>query len=652
MNRSLTIALAGNANVGKSCIFNKLTGLSQVVGNWPGKTVEKVEGTLYFQGYKIRVIDLPGTYSLSAYSAEEVVVRDYLLSREADVVIDVVDASALERNLYLTLQLMELQVPLVIALNQVDMAEKKGLIIDHEELSRLLGVKVIPTIAITGKGLNELLQAVIEVIEKGDQLVPKVPTYGREVEEKINCLEENVKKLEISKKYPPRWLSIKLLERDPLVLEIVSKGEGGAEVVKLADELISELEEVHGESSPIIMAAERYAKIAEIISKAQRIVATPRVKWERIFDYVTTHPVLGYLVLFSVIAGMLSLVFYFGGLLSEVIESYIGGPLIAIIEALLQALPLEVVNVVTRGLVTGFVAGFVIILPFIIPFYVILSILEDTGYLPRAAYLTDSLMHKIGLHGKALLPILLGFGCNVPACLGCRILETDRERYLCGLAVTFVPCAARTVVILGLVGMYVGIIPALSIYLIAFTIIFLVTKLAYKVVPGEPMDLIMEMPPYRKPSLKVVALKTWSKTKSFAAVAFPIIVAGSLVLEMLRIMNLMDPIVSVMKPLTVGLLGLPAEAAVPLIFGFLRKELALIMLAEALGTYNLPLVMTLSQMYVFALVVAIYIPCIATFAALIREFGWNRALLISLTTLVVAMLAGTLAHIALATLGL
>ncbi|MDH5816526.1 MAG: ferrous iron transport protein B [Candidatus Nezhaarchaeota archaeon] len=647
MKRNLTIALAGNANVGKSCIFNKLTGLSQMVGNWPGKTVEKAEGTLYFQGYKIRVIDLPGTYSLSTYSAEEVIVRDYLLSREADVIVNVVDASALERNLYLTLQLMELQVPLIIALNQVDMAEKKGLMIDHEELSRLLGVKVVPTVAITGKGLNELLQTVIEAVEKGHQLVAKAPTYGREVEERIKCLEDNIKKLEISKKYPSRWLSIKLLERDPLVIEMVSKSEGGAEVIRLADELISELEEVHGESSPVIMAAERYAKIVEIISKAQRIVAPPRVKWERIFDYVTTHSVLGYLILLSVIAGMLSLVSYFGGLLSEVIESYVGEPLMAVVETLLQALPAEVVDIVTHGLIAGLVAGLVIILPFIIPFYAILSILEDTGYLPRAAYLTDSFMHKIGLHGKALLPILLGFGCNVPACVGCRILETDRERTLCGLAVTFVPCGARTVVILGLVGVYVGILPALSIYFITFMVLLLVTKLAYEVMPGEPMDLIMEMPPYRRPSLKIVALKTWSKTKSFAVVAFPIIVVGSLVVETLRVVNLIDPIVSAMEPLIVGLLGLPAEAAVPLIFGFLRKELALVMLAEALRTYDFSLVMTPSQMYVFALVVAIYIPCVATFAALVREFGWIRALSISLTTLMVAVLIGTLAHIAL-----
>ncbi|MEM4576185.1 MAG: ferrous iron transport protein B [Candidatus Nezhaarchaeales archaeon] len=653
MKRSFTIALAGNANVGKSCIFNRLTGLSQTIGNWPGKTVEKAEGTLYFKGLKIKVIDLPGTYSLSAYSIEEVIVRDYLLSREANVVINVLDATALERNLYLTLQLMELRIPLVLALNQIDMAEKRGIVVDHEKLSRILGVKVVPTVAITGEGLNNLLEAAIDVAEKGHQEVAPPLTYGKEVEKRIEQLENEVRKLNLCEKYPPRWLSIKLLERDPLVVELVSKSEGGAEVIKLADSLANELEEIHGEPSPIVIASERYAKVTEIVSKVQRIVAPSRVKWERTLDYITTHPVLGYVMLGLTVAGMLSLVFYSGNLLSGVIESYIGEQLKEMTETFLSnVLPAELVDIVTKGLVSGLVAGLVIVLPYVVPFHIVLSILEDSGYLPRAAYLTDNFMHKMGLHGKALLPILLGFGCNVPACLGCRILETDRERCLCGLAVSFVPCTARTIVILGIVGRYLGIIPAFSIYLIAIVAMFLVTRLAYKVMPGEPMDLIMEIPSYRRPSIRIVLTKTWSKTKSFIIVALPIIIAGSFVLESLNFMKLTDLIISVMRPLTTGLLGLPAEAAIPLIFGFMRKELSVVMLAEVLKTYDFPLVMSFSQLYVFALVVAIYIPCIATLATLVREFGWKRALLISVTTIVVATLIGALANITLRAFGL
>ena len=643
--KSITIALAGNANVGKSSIFNRLTGLSQHVGNWPGKTVEKAEGTLYFQGYKIEVIDLPGAYSLSPYSVEEVIVRDYLLSREADVVVDVVDASALERNLYLVIQLVELQAPLVIALNQVDMAERKGIAIDHEKLSEMLGVKVVPTVAITGEGLNELLRAIVEAVERGEGLTAKLLTYGKEVEERIRRLEVEVRKLGMGEKYPPRWVSIKLLERDPLVAELVSKCEGGAEVLKLADELARELEDMHGEPSPIVIASERYSKISEIVSRVQKVVAPPRVKWERTLDYATTHPVLGYVILLSTIAGMLGLVFYFGGLLSEVIEGYVGNPLAEVTRALLStSLPAEAVRIVVDGLVMGFVAGLVVVLPYVVPFYAILSILEDSGYLARAAYLTDNLMHRIGLHGKAVLPMLLGLGCNVPACVGCKILETDRERMLCGLAAVFVPCVARTVVILGAVGRYLGVLPALSIYFLAFLVLLMVVKLAYRVAPGEPMDLIMEMPAYRRPSLRLTALKTWSKAKSFVVVALPIIMAASSALEVLSAVGLAEQLVPAMAPLTVGLLGLPAVAAIPLVFGFLRKELALVMLAEVLGTWELSEAMTPAQLYTFALVTSIYIPCVATLAALVREFGWKRAILVAVTTLAVAIAAGALAH--------
>jgi ferrous iron transport protein B len=643
--RTITIALAGNANVGKSSIFNRLTGLSQHVGNWPGKTVEKAEGTLYFRGHKIKVIDLPGAYSLSPYSVEEVIVRDYLLSREADVVVDVVDASALERNLYLTLQLVELRAPLVIALNQVDVAEKRGIAIDHEKLSEILGVKVVPTVAVTGEGLNELLRATVEALEKGEEMVARPLTYGKEVEERIKRLEVEVRRLGLSERYPPRWVSIKLLERDPLVAELISKCEGGSKVLELADELARELEEMHGEPSPIIIASERYSKISEIVSRVQRVVAPPRVRWERVLDYATTHPLLGYAILLSTIAGMLGLVFYTGSFLSELIESYVGDPLAEAARALLlSGLSAEAVEIVVDGLVAGFVAGLVVVLPYVVPFYAVLSILEDSGYLARVAYLTDNLMHRIGLHGKAVLPMLLGFGCNVPACVGCRILETHRERLLCGLAVVFVPCAARTIVILGAVGRYLGVLPALSIYLLVFLTMLLVVRLAYKVAPGEPMDLIMEMPAYRRPSLRVTALKTWSKTKSFIVVAFPIIIAASAALEVLNAMGLTELLVPAMAPLTIGLLGLPAETAIPLIFGFLRKELALVMLAEALGTWEFLQAMTPAQLYTFALVTSIYIPCVATLAALVREFGWKRAVLVAIATLAAAIVVGALAY--------
>jgi len=644
--KRLTIALAGNANVGKSCVFNQLTGLNQTIGNWPGKTVEKAEGTLYFQGYRIKVIDLPGTYSLSAYSAEEVVARDFIASREADVVIDIVDASALERNLYLTLQLVELETPLVVALNQVDMAEKKGIVIDHEKLSEILGVPVVPTVAVTGVGLKELLQAVVDVAEGKRPGKPKRILYGREIEERLRALEREVEGLNLPRKYPSRWLSIKLLELDPLVVDLVSRVEGGRRVVELAEEIARELEDMHGEPIGVIMAAERYSKITRMVSEVQRIIAPPRVKWERYLESLTTHPVLGYIILAAVLAGMLSFVFYVGGLASASIEEGTA-PLLELAEELLkQALPQEVASVVVNGALVGLVAGLTVVLPYIIPFHIILSLLEDSGYLPRAAYLTDNLMHKVGLHGKALIPILLGFGCNVPACVGCRILETDRERCLCGFATVLIPCAARTIVILGVVGRFIGIAAALSIYLVDFAVMLLITRLAYKALPGEPVGLIMEIPPYRRPSLRSLLSKTWVRTREFIVIAFPIIIVASTFLEALNSFNLVEPVISVMEPFTSGLLGLPAQAIVPLLFGFLRKELAVVMLADALGTTDFSQVMSMGQMYTFALVVTLYIPCVATLAALVKEFGWRRAITIALLTIAVASALGGLLHLA------
>jgi ferrous iron transport protein B len=283
-------------------------------------------------------------------------------------------------------------------------------------------------------------------------------------------------------------------------------------------------------------------------------------------------------------------------------------------------------------------------LPYIVPFYVILAVLEDSGYLPRAAFLMDSIMHKIGLHGKAFIPLLLGYGCSVPACVGCRIMETDRERFLAGFVVVLVPCAARTVVILGLVGNYVGLPAALGLYLFDLVLVFALGRLAFRVLPGEPVGLIMEMPSYKMPSLKNVGKKTWARTKDFIYIAFPLIIGGSVVLEILSASGLTRSIVDLMAPFLDGWLGLPAITGIPLIFGVLRKELTLILLSELAGTSDFGRILSPLQMVIFALVTMIYIPCVATIAALVREFGWKRALGIVITDILLALLIGGVAN--------
>ncbi len=638
----LRIALAGNANVGKSVIFNQLTGLNQVVGNWPGKTVERAEGTLFFKGYTIRIIDLPGIYSLSAFSMEEIVSRDYVAVEKPDIIINVVDASALERNLYFTLQLLELEAPIIIDLNQVDFAAKKGVRIDVEKLSEALGVPVVPTVAITGSGMNELLSTVVAVASGERELKPLKARYGKEIEKRVQAIEKLVsaKLLQLCTVYPARWIAIKLLERDTDVAGKLKNYENGKEVLDYAEKLAIELEKIHGEPSPVVIASERYGLANKIAKEVTAIEAPPRISLEQKLDAITTHKILGYPILTGVVVSMFALIFIGGNFLSAGLEFLFENLSLYVESVLSSFLPRIVVDLINNGILAGIVGGITIALPYIVPFYIILALLEDSGYLPRAAFLMDNLMHKIGLHGKAFIPLMLGYGCSVPACIGCRIMETERERFLAGFVVVLIPCAARTVVILGLVGRFIGLHAALALYAFDLVLVFVLGRIAFKVLPGEPVGLIMEMPPYRKPLAKNIFVKTWSRTKGFIYIAFPIIIAGSVAIEALALSGFMSYIVEAANPLIGGWLGLPPETGIPLIFGILRKELTLILLSELIPLESL----TAIQMIVFSLVTMIYIPCIATIAACAREFGWRKALAIAVIDVALALFLGGLAY--------
>jgi ferrous iron transport protein B len=643
--RIITIALAGNANVGKSAIFNQLTGLSQVVGNWPGKTVEKAEGTLFFQGYKIHIIDLPGIYSLSTFSIEEIIAREYIAIEKPDIIINVIDASNLERNLYFTIQLLELQVPMIIALNQMDFATKKGIKIDIEELSKILGVPIIPTVAIKGEGIKELLSKVIDIIEKRIDLKPLKIKYGKEIEVNIEKLENiiNEKIPEICRKYPSRWISIKIIEKDDDIIKKIQEYKNGKEVLAYSEKIIEELEKIHGESSIIIIASERYGIANRIAKEVTKFITPPRLSIEERLSEVTTHKILGYPILFFVIFSIFSIVFIGGNFLSEILENFFEGILIPIInELLLSSLPQIISKIIIEGIISGIIAGITIALPYIIPFYIILAILEDSGYMPRAAFLMDNIMHKIGLHGKAFIPLLLGYGCNVPACIGCRIMETERERFLAAFVTVLIPCSARTVIILGLVGKYIGLHVALSLYFFDLILIFILGRIAFKALPGEPIGLIMEMPSYKLPLIKNIIIKTWVRTKDFIYIAFPLIIGGSTILEALMLTGWIWSINDFMAPLIVNWLGLPKIIGIPLIFGILRKELTLILLSELTGTLEFNNILTPIQMIIFSIVTMIYVPCIATIAVLKREFNWTKAIGIAIIDIFLALLIGGL----------
>jgi ferrous iron transport protein B len=629
--KKLSVALAGNANVGKSVIFNELTGLHQHVGNWPGKTVERAEGTLFFGGYVVDVVDLPGIYSLSTYSIEELVSREYIAVEHPDVLVNVVDASALERNLFFTLQLLELEPHMVIALNQIDLAEGKGIRIDPEKLSELLGVPVIPTVAIKGVGLGELMNKIVEMVES-KELEASSHVYGPEVERWIGALVEGLRTVETP--YPSRWVAIKLLERDEEIEQAIYQQ--NPELRTLVTEASRNVEEIHGHDASSVLASERYSLASRIAAEASQTVEPEKTFVDRLEDF-TSHPVLGYVFLVTAVLAIFFSIFSLG--------DYVTGLLDVVFQGLKNSYFATFGGGVVStffwdGVVDGVLGGVGIALPYIVPFYVVFSVLEDSGYLARIAFLMDSVMHRIGLHGKAFIPIMLGFGCNVPACLACRIMETERERLICAFVASLVPCAARSIVIMGLVAEYVGFRWALLLYVIDFILIFVLGRFAYKAVPGEPVGLIMEMPSYRLPSIPVTAKRTWFRLRAFVYEAFPIMILGNLVIVLAGKIGLLAVVQDLMSPVTVLWLGLPAATGVVLIFGVLRKELTLILLASMMGTNNFALILTPAQMFVFAFVVMTYIPCIATIAVLAKEFGNRNAAIITVSEIGLAVVLG------------
>ena len=633
--RNLVFALAGNANVGKSVLFNQLTGSSQIIGNWPGKTIEKAQGTLDFEGQKIIIVDLPGIYSFSTFSMEEIVSREYVALENPDVVINVVDAAVLERNLFFTIQLMEMEVPLLLCLNQVDAANKKGITIDLKKLEQSLGVPVVPTVAVRGEGIYELTKKAVEMARRKGAKKSKPVKYGSEIEEKIQKLSSSIESKKIVQKYPARWIAVKLLESDPEVQRLVSSK--SQDILREAEIVGEEIFQIHREQAFVVIASERYALASKIANEAQKQALMKTTLSDRL-EWATTHRVLGYFTSAAVIAGLLLWTFTIGNFLSTLLSD-----MLKVISPVNPALNGSIWGILWNGIFGGFVAGVTLIIPYVIPFYLMLSMIEDSGILTRVAFMMDSAMHKIGLHGKALIPLILGFGCNVPAIRSCRIMETKRERLLAAFAITFAPCAARTILILGLVAAFLGSAWALALYAVDIVIIFIMGRIALKVVPGQSTGLIMEMHSFKLPSLSVIGKQTWVRTKSLIYIVFPIYVVGSALIQMFYALGVLGSVSSAISPLTVGWLGLPAFAGILLILGIVRKEFILLGAVAIFGSTNLLLFLTPVQLVTLALVGILYLPCLSTVSVLAKDFGWKAAITISVANLATALIAGGLA---------
>jgi ferrous iron transport protein B len=627
--KRLKIALIGNLNVGKSVIFNFLTRKHQKVANWPGKTVEVARGEFFYLNREIEIVDLPGIYSLSTFSPEEEVTRDFLLKENPDAIINVVDASILERNLYLTLQILEMGIPTVIALNQVDQARKKGIEINRDILENRLGVYVVETVAIYGKGIDDLIKKTIESAEK--RKIPNVQRFPEEIEKRILEIENYIKE----ERYSKRWYAIKLLENDPIIVKIFMDDE---ELLKKVKRYREEIERIYGENIYHIFSHERYKQVGDILEGVQKFTLPTKAKLTEVLENITVHRYFGYIFLVLSILAIYGIVFFIG--------SYIASFFDFIFESIGNWYfgsfgHTEFTGLLWDGLVEGGIgAALQIVFSYIFPLFIMLTILEDSGYLPRMAYLMDSFMVKMGVNGKAFLPIMLGFGCNVPACISCKILENKKERLIASFLASLVPCSARTVVILGVVGYFLGIQYALLLYVLDFIIIFIAGKISSLFFKEKTYGMILEIPSFKRPMLKSVIKESWYRVKSFFSVALPVIVAGSFIIALLNIYGILNIINNALEPITVYWLGLPAITGFLLIFGFLRKEMTVIMLAAFLGTTNFASVLTPAQMFVFAFVVMIYVPCVATVAALIKYSGWKAAALISLGEVFMAILLG------------
>jgi len=634
--RRLIIALAGNANVGKSVIFNQLTGSRQIIGNWPGKTVERAEGSLDIDGYHITIVDLPGIYSLSTYSMEERVTREYIAHEKPDVIINVVGAAVLERNLFFTLQLIEMEVPLVICLNQMDIAEGKGITIDSQKLQEILGRSVVTTVASTGQGMRELIDKAIGVVGCPVQRQPIA--FRGDIEADTKELSGMIEAGQWQLEYASRWVAVKLLEGDPTIKELV--GSKSTSVIRAAETLSNRLEELHQEPGFVAVASERYALANQIVHDVQAQKAVTLSLSDRL-DRLATHKVFGYIVSLGLIGLLLVWTFAIGTLLSNLFSQAF-----SFFQPVDPKLSGALLSALWNGVFGGFVAGVTLVVPYVVPFYIMLAIMEDSGILTRVAFMMDSAMHQIGLHGKAIIPLILGLGCNVPAICSTRIMGTRRERLLAAFAITFAPCAARTIIIMGLVAAFVGIGWALALYLMDIVLLIVVVKMAVKAVPGELTGLIMEMHSFKRPSLSVVTRQTWARTKSLITLVFPIYMAGTAIVQGVYALGWFGPVNKALSFLTVGWLRLPVVAGVLLIFGAVRKELILLMAVAIFGS-NIAGSLTPVQLIVLALVGTIY-PCLATVGVLNKEFGWKAAWAIIGANTAIAIVAGGVAARALA----
>ena len=642
------VALAGNPNVGKTTVFNSLTGMRQHVGNWPGVTVEKKEGVFEYKGERFLVVDLPGTYSLTAHSIDELVTRNFLLHGNPDVVVNVVDSTAVLRNLLLTMEIFEMGLKnVVIALNKIDLAEKKGIRIDPVKMSKALGVPVVVLSAKEGIGIEELKEKIYEMARGLIKTNPVLPRYDPEVEREIEHIISCLRGTKLEERYPLRWLAIKLLQRDDEVMKLVLK-EIGAEKLREIMTHIGEAEKRYGRSMDLIIASQKYEFIDSLTHEFMSYADRERDTLTDQLDRILLHPVYGFIALAIVFYGVFKFVFALGLPLQELLDDAFS--------LLGNWLAPHIANEALRGLIVdGIIGGVGAVLsffPLVFLLFFALSILEDIGYMARVAVLMEGIMRKFGLPGKSVIPLILGLGCNVPAVMATRTLEDERDRLVTMFVNPFIPCSARLSVISFLSGTFFTshhALVALSVYLIAISVALLSALIiSHFVIRGEESPLIIELPEYLIPSWKTVLLHSWERSKEFIKKAGTVILLGAVIMWYLsnypmklgtggsyaeRIGYFFEPYMRLM--------GLDWKAAVSLLFGIIAKENVISTYGVIYGSKELiKAAMTPLQAYVLAVVTTLYIPCIATIGAIRAESNWKWALAVTLYMIGVASVMG------------